>query len=94
MYNSLPSKIGPSGTPQGEAYLRFNALSLVDPRTWFSELGDMATDYMLTSPKGVSKIKGLLSPKASGLSETEQLLKTGFKSRGLLNAPAQLMENE
>lgn len=81
MYNNLPPKIGPSGTPQGEAYLRFNALSLVDPRTWFSELGDLATDYMLKNP---TKTFRKLAPV---FSEEEALLRSGTKARGLLKEP-------
>lgn len=48
IYNNLTRKIGPSGTPEGELLMNFKVL---DPRTWWGEMNDKITDYLMENPQ-------------------------------------------
>lgn len=63
---SMPEKVGPSGTPKGIAFREFNILS---PSTWWEEISDRATDYMIRNPKNPTDISNKIITKGKDLKQ-------------------------
>lgn len=54
VYNSIPTRVGPSGTPEGVVYMAFNPFS---PSAWYGELQAQAKTYILNHPEKFAKFK-------------------------------------
>lgn len=66
VYNSMPAKMGPSGTPQGQEFRDFEVLS---PSAWFNEARRGLQLWILRNPEKASKFKiqGLIPPTVKAL---------------------------
>jgi len=53
VFNNMPDRLGPSGTPEGMAFMGFNVFR---PSTWFNSLNDMAIEYALKNPEKFSGV--------------------------------------
>ena len=81
-YNNMPRKIGPSGTPEGEALM---GLKTLDPRNWWQGVNDRVTDYFLKNPNAMR-----MKPR----DEAYGLLRDSTIGRGLLKPAAQGLMGE
>lgn len=88
VYNSVPQRVGPSGTPEGIEYMGFDPFS---PSSWFKELTAQTKAKLLKNPEAFArfKSKGPSLPKEKTV--TDGLKRKALEStvpRGLL-APLQ-----
>lgn len=64
VYNATYQKVGPSGTPEGQAFMKFSPFS---PTAWFNSMKASTTKWLLDNPE--------LARKFAGAPATKQLYK-------------------
>lgn len=79
VYNSMPARVGPSGTPEGIEYMGFNPFS---PSSWYRELASQAKAKVLENPQLFTRFKPITGADRV-LKEAKPITKPQVVSRKL-----------
>lgn len=86
VYNSTYQKVGPSGTPEGLEFTKFNPFS---PKSWYNQLSAKAREWILENPeKFKTSAKKVKVEQPQGLIDLKSRLKRSTAPRSLLPSNA------